>query len=214
MSKGVCTTSSIVTDVVATSSVVVEECGVSYIDTNAILAEKSHFRGIYNSFDGLLEKHPVAQEGDYAFVYNEGEDSVLMYVWNSFSSSWTLPDSTPLSAADVKVLYESNPDTNPFTDGERQKLSGVETGAQVNSVTSVSGRVGDVTLSKGDVGLSEVDNTSDLDKPVSIAVQTALDGKVDKEEGKGLSEEDFTTENKESLNEVISGNYVWKETSW
>lgn len=36
----------------------------------------------------------------------------------------------------------------------------------------------DVTLSKDDVGLDNVDNTSDLDKPVSDAVQTALDLKV------------------------------------
>jgi hypothetical protein len=33
----------------------------------------------------------------------------------------------------------------------------------------------DIVLSKGDVGLSNVDNTSDLDKPVSTAVTTELD---------------------------------------
>ena len=32
---------------------------------------------------------------------------------------------------------------------------------------------------KADVGLSDVDNTSDLDKPISTATQTALDGKVE-----------------------------------
>lgn len=32
---------------------------------------------------------------------------------------------------------------------------------------------------KGDVGLGNVDNTSDLDKPISTATQTALDGKED-----------------------------------
>lgn len=35
------------------------------------------------------------------------------------------------------------------------------------------------TLVKGDVGLGNVDNTSDLNKPISTATQTALDGKVD-----------------------------------
>jgi hypothetical protein len=43
----------------------------------------------------------------------------------------------------------------------------------------VAGKTGTVTLTKGDVGLSNVDNTSDMDKPISTAVQTALDGKVD-----------------------------------
>lgn len=37
----------------------------------------------------------------------------------------------------------------------------------------------DLALTKSDVGLSNVDNTSDANKPVSTATQTALDGKVD-----------------------------------
>lgn len=37
--------------------------------------------------------------------------------------------------------------------------------------------VGGLALVKADVDLSEVDNTSDVDKPVSTAVQSALDGK-------------------------------------
>ena len=36
----------------------------------------------------------------------------------------------------------------------------------------------DVTVTKGDVGLGNVDNTSDANKPVSTATQTALDGKL------------------------------------
>jgi len=43
-----------------------------------------------------------------------------------------------------------------------------------DSVTSVSGKTGDITLNKSDVGLSNVDNTSDLDKPVSIATQNLI----------------------------------------
>jgi len=42
------------------------------------------------------------------------------------------------------------------------------------SVTSVAGRTGAVTLTKGDVGLGNVDNTADASKPVSIA-QAAAD---------------------------------------
>ncbi|NMO00823.1 hypothetical protein HH308_06300 [Gordonia sp. TBRC 11910] len=46
------------------------------------------------------------------------------------------------------------------------------------SVTSVNGYTGIVVLSKSDVGLANVDNTSDSNKPVSTATQTALNGKV------------------------------------
>ena len=51
-------------------------------------------------------------------------------------------------------------------------------------VTGVKGsaestyRKGNVSISKDDIGLENVDNTSDLNKPVSTAQQTALDGKV------------------------------------
>lgn len=37
----------------------------------------------------------------------------------------------------------------------------------------------DVTLAKGDVGLGNVDNTSDANKPISTATQTALSSKAD-----------------------------------
>lgn len=47
-----------------------------------------------------------------------------------------------------------------------------------NSVTSVAGKVGSVSLVKSDVGLSNVDNTSDLLKPISTATATAIATKV------------------------------------
>lgn len=46
-------------------------------------------------------------------------------------------------------------------------------------VTSVAGKTGTVVLDSDDVGLGNVDNTSDLDKPVSTATQAALDAKAD-----------------------------------
>jgi hypothetical protein len=86
------------------------------------------------------------------------------------------------TAADLKTAYESNADTNAFTDAEKNKLSGIETGAEVNAVDSVFGRTGAVTAqigdyTKSDVGLGNVDNTSDVNKPISIATQIALDAK-------------------------------------
>lgn len=46
------------------------------------------------------------------------------------------------------------------------------------AVASVNGHTGIVVLGKGDIGLGAVDNTADVDKPVSAAQQAALDGKV------------------------------------
>lgn len=46
------------------------------------------------------------------------------------------------------------------------------------AVTSVNGATGAVVLGKNDVGLGNVDNTSDVNKPISTATQAALGNKV------------------------------------
>lgn len=51
--------------------------------------------------------------------------------------------------------------------------------APAAAVSSVAGKTGAVSLVKGDVGLANVDNTSDVNKPLSTAAQTALASKVE-----------------------------------
>ena len=50
--------------------------------------------------------------------------------------------------------------------------------ANSDAVTTVAGKTGNVVLVKADVGLGNVDNTSDVNKPVSTAQQAAIDSKV------------------------------------
>lgn len=57
-------------------------------------------------------------------------------------------------------------------------------------------------ITKADVGLGNVDNTADINKPVSKYVQSELDGKVNKVTGKGLSTNDFTNELKTKLDNL------------
>jgi len=59
----------------------------------------------------------------------------------------------------------------------KKSVSGTESVVEVGPVASVAGKTGAVTLAKGDVGLGNVDNTSDANKPISTATQTALNGK-------------------------------------
>ena len=67
---------------------------------------------------------------------------------------------------------------------DKTKLDGIESGAQKNTVLGVKGssesayRTGNVNITKANIGLGNVDNTSDEDKPVSAATQTALNGKA------------------------------------
>ena len=60
------------------------------------------------------------------------------------------------------------------------------------------------STTKADVGLGQADNTPDAQKPVSAPQQQALDGKVGKVTGKGLSTEDFTTELLNKLNGIAA----------
>ena len=48
-----------------------------------------------------------------------------------------------------------------------------------DAVATVAGRTGNVVLTKSDVGLSNVNNTADVDKPISNATQAALNDKLD-----------------------------------
>lgn len=77
-------------------------------------------------------------------------------------------NNSAVTANSAKISFDSASST---------KLAGIETGAEVNTVDSVAGKTGAVSLVKGDVGLGNVDNTSDVNKPVSTAQQTALDAK-------------------------------------
>lgn len=64
-----------------------------------------------------------------------------------------------------------------YSQTEKTKLSGIATGAQVNTVTSVADKTGIVTLVKGDVGLGNVTNdaqlkSADLDTDNTLAANS------------------------------------------
>ena len=91
-----------------------------------------------------------------------------------------------ISAVDEKADTHIERTDNPHTVTKAQVgLGNVANERQYSAsnpppypVTSVAGKTGAVTLAKNDVGLGNVDNTSDTDKPVSTATQTALNGKA------------------------------------
>lgn len=98
------------------------------------------------------------------------------------------------SDLEIKTAYENNVNTNAFTDAEKINLSnqsGTNTGDETTTsiqtkrpLKTIEGQslegIGDIDLTAVDVGLGNVDNTSDADKPISTAQQTALDGKLAK----------------------------------
>ena len=106
-----------------------------------------------------------------------------------------------------------------------QNTSGINTGDETTlsiqtkrPLKTIKGEslegVGNINLTKDDVGLSNVDNTSDINKPISTDTQTALDLKVDKVAGKQLSTEDYTTSEKNKLAGIQSGAEVNVNADW
>lgn len=77
------------------------------------------------------------------------------------------------------------------------------------AVDSVAGKTGIVTLVKADVGLANVDNTSDTNKPVSTAQQTALDLKIDKTLPTAI-----TTIGDTETMAVKAVDNIWKRITW
>lgn len=66
----------------------------------------------------------------------------------------------------------------PTLDGFGNWVPATPSGGGGGAVDSVNGEIGIVVLDKDDVGLGNVDNTSDANKPVSTAQQTALNLKA------------------------------------
>ena len=95
-------------------------------------------------------------------------------------------DSTETFKA-MKAANQVNEDELYLVGGDGEAVTGVKGDSET------SYRTGKVNITKDNIGLGNVNNTSDANKPVSTAQQTALDSKVDKVNGKGLSTNDLTT---------------------
>jgi ribosomal protein L35AE/L33A len=123
---------------------------------------------------------------------------------------------TPEDIANKKIDLTDNSDTFYPT----QKAVKTAVDAKENTITAGTtsqyfrGDKTFQTLDKTAVGLGNVDNTSDSNKPVSTATQTALNLKVDKVAGKGLSENDFTNTLKTKLDGIEDGAQVNVNADW
>ncbi len=73
-------------------------------------------------------------------------------------------------------------------------------------VTKGGTGVGSITALKTSLGIDQLNNTSDANKPLSTSTQAALETKVDKVNGKGLSANDYTSAEKSKLSAITGTN--------
>ena len=94
--------------------------------------------------------------------------------------TWAVPSagggsSTLAGDTDVAIVTPGNGQVLTYNSGaSKWQNQAVPTAP----VTSVNNQTGVVSLAKSDIGLANVDDTSDVNKPVSTATQTALNAKA------------------------------------
>lgn len=114
--------------------------------------ESSRWKGVFANLAALEAAYPTAEAGDYADVDGGASVDVVRYIWDDSDSAWVAQASGggSMTPAEVKAAYESNPDTNAFTDADETKLAGIETGAQANyaAVTQAEAEAGSSTVLK------------------------------------------------------------------
>ncbi|WP_230671128.1 hypothetical protein [Rathayibacter sp. Leaf248] len=119
------------------------------------------------SYDNAEIARITSVSGDSVVLARGTEGSVPKIVQVGWVIAGTVTAGTLEAIEDAVLTKADQTYVDELVDG--LDLSG--------DVRTVVGRTGNVVLSKSDVGLSLVDNTSDAAKPVSAAVQTALNAK-------------------------------------
>lgn len=178
------------------------EVGKGLSEENFTTDEKLKLAGLENpKFQGQflsladLNTADVGGIGNYAYVDGGAGNPVDLYIWDDTNGAWEVVagESTMETPESIKVKYESNPDTNAFTDSEKSKLASMTSLFTSSLKTIYDNAVSWITnngqslidhlsdfsnphqVTKSQVGLSNVDNTSDLEKPLSNPVKQILE---------------------------------------
>jgi hypothetical protein len=157
-----------------------------------------------------LESKEATTNAQGMFSLVIGEGSILTKTGNFSDINWKV------SPKFLKVEMDPGAGSN-FTLMGTSKLQAVPFAYYANSVAAenvqgvlpaAKGGTGVASISalKGALQLDQVSNTSDANKPLSTATQTALATKVDKVEGKTLSTNDYSTAEKTKLAAITGTN--------
>ena len=101
--------------------------------------ESTKFKGYFAS---LADMQTNAQTGVGAYAYvdlGQGED-VVKYIWDTSDQKWVaqLGQTTAQTEQSIKIKYQSNPDTNAFTNDHKDKLQALVGSTQQAIVSTVS----------------------------------------------------------------------------
>lgn len=138
---------------------------------SSIATNTAYFIGTFNSVAELEAYSGTLTNNDYAFVATTdtaGNTLYDRYKWNG--SQW---------------LFEYELNNSSFTASQWASINSNATAEKIAKIstneTTINNHIANTSnphsVTKTQVGLGNVDNTSDLSKPISTATQTALNGK-------------------------------------
>jgi hypothetical protein len=158
------------------------EAPIEEIQINASIVEED----IEATIDGTVLQMNGLVDSDYGDVTVSNNGSTITIDNNAVTTSKIANNNVTLGKLDTIAHNHflgrhasGNGNVQQVSASQARSILNVENGAEANTVDSVNGQTGDVVLDKTDIGLGNVDNTSDLNKPISTATQTALNAKQD-----------------------------------
>lgn len=179
---------------------------------SSIASSTGTFRGTFDSLDELNAYSGEKKNNDYAYVVTKdaaGLSKQSKYKYVADTNTWTFEydiNNTTFTAAQTAAINSG------ITDADVAKITSNETAINElntkvanheDTMTKAAAHIIDKKnpheVTKAQIGLGDVDNTSDMEKPISTLTQTALDAKVDKIDGKQLSTNDFTNVEKTQI---------------
>lgn len=151
----------------------------TYTSTSTTLAPTANaLKSAYDTVNGALTTHKNDTN-----VHLSTTDRAILTKANKFKGYYetetALNTAHPTGEAGDYAIVNTT-DTVWIWDADKEGGAGWKDGAGKGSVISVNNMTGEVVLTKSNIGLGNVDNTSDANKPVSTAQQAALDKKVNK----------------------------------
>jgi hypothetical protein len=168
---------------------------------------------LLNSESGTVEyseTKEVTTSGQGIFSVVVGDGSILTKTGNFSDINWKNSpkflkvELDPSGGTNFALLGSSRLQAVPFA----YYANGVDAENIQGTLPVAKGGTGagSITALKTSLGIDQVNNTADANKPISTATQTALNTKVDKVTGKELSSNDFTTAEKTKLAAITGTN--------
>lgn len=153
--------------------------------TDDDLAYKSDLQDVSVNTDATISGDGTASSPLSVVGTTEGGIRIVGY-WNADTNTPDLSTITLEQGEAYQVSVGGTSNLNGYTEWNEFDLAlWIDTipgnwfrVVSTEKVLSVNGKKGEVVIDKDDIGLGQVDNTSDQDKPVSIATQTLLNTKV------------------------------------